>query len=115
MIIIGTLMQNKPLTRSFGLLCLIPVAQLGFNVLVLESEQVPSNQLASMAVLCIGSLMICLFADTSGYSRKQFSWFADRSSCTESTVRNAVLNMDGIEIRDNGRNSVIRLPVQKAM
>ena len=108
-------MQVKPLTRSLAILSLVPGAQLAFNVYFLGSEQIPHNQLASMAVLCIGSLMISVFADTSGYSRKQFSWFAENSSNGEPVVRNTVLTIEGIEIRDNGRNSVIRLPIQKAL
>ena len=64
-----------------------------------------------MLILCVGSLMIGLFADTSSYQLKPFSWFAEHTPTNDLSVRDTVLAIEGSEIRDNGRNSVIRFPV----
>ena len=106
-------MQVKSLTRSFALFSLVPIGQLVFDQVFLGTEDIPRTQLASMIILCVGSLMISLFADTSSFQRKPFSWFAENShNNREASGRVAVIAIEGIEIRDNGRNSVIRLPVQ---
>jgi len=67
LIILGAVLQVKPLTRSFALFSLVPIVQLAADQFFLGEAQIPRTQLASMIILCFGSLMISLFADTSSY------------------------------------------------
>ena len=63
---LGAVLDCRPTTRSLSLFCLIPLAQLAYEWLVLGQDNVTIVQLVCMAMLAFGSLLITAFVSTEG-------------------------------------------------